>query len=223
MVDHKTRQTARIVDATLQLLHQNGFSALSISRVAAAAGVTRQTIYNYFPDVQSILVQAMEAHSEALEIHLISLFNNEKRAFSKLKVFAQFQIMHADPEYGAIALETGLSKEVRDRIALHMERVKAALAQAIFAGVETDDFHQTSSHDVVVEFVWGLVEGAVKAATKYPDEKEKLVEATCMAMKAILHHGMSPTSLFTSVDAATTPGNTPNESSKIDSLYPDKS
>ena len=90
MSGHKTRQTTRIVEAALQVIDQAGFSGVTMSSVAARAGVTRQTIYNYFPDVESIVARALTEHSAAMEAHMLAIFEDAEGLFEQMKALAEF-------------------------------------------------------------------------------------------------------------------------------------
>lgn len=60
------RQTVRqvVVDATLELIRQRGVRGVTMSDIAAAAGIGRATLYKYFADVESIVAawHAREVH-----------------------------------------------------------------------------------------------------------------------------------------------------------------
>lgn len=49
---------AAILEATVQLLREDGLDALTMSRVAARAGSTLPSVYRYFPD-RSVLIRAL--------------------------------------------------------------------------------------------------------------------------------------------------------------------
>lgn len=50
----KEARPSEIIEAALQLFHQKGFSATKIDEVAAAAGVTKGTVYLYFPSKEAL-------------------------------------------------------------------------------------------------------------------------------------------------------------------------
>lgn len=58
---------AAIVDATLGLLAEAGFGALSIEAVAARAGVGKATIYRRWPSKNALMVDALACVSEVVE------------------------------------------------------------------------------------------------------------------------------------------------------------
>ena len=184
MSDHKTRQTARIVEATLRVLSAEGMSRVSMSKVASAAGVTRQTVYNYFPDVESILARVMDEHASAMERHLLDVLNDAEGPREQLRAFAAFQITHASPEHAGLALELGLSPEVRARIDAHTDGVKSALAETIASGIAEGSFTDGLTPTTAAELQWGLVQGGVEAAMKHPEDKPALIDAVTRAMWA---------------------------------------
>lgn len=186
MSKHKTRQIARIIEATLSLIHSDGLSRLSFSNIAKTAGVTRQTVYNYFPDVETIIAQALDAHSEAMEQHLLEIIQTPNTTRQKLRAFAQFQISMASPEHNSISLEAGLSAKVRARLAGHKNSIKTALKNAIAQGIKNKELPKNLEPALASELVWGLVQGATDAATAYPEQKPALLDAVDRAIWAAL-------------------------------------
>ena len=67
---HRTAQREAIAAAAWSLAQQNGPFALTMSQVADAAGVSRPTLYKYFPDVQSMLTAH---HRKHVEMHVAEL------------------------------------------------------------------------------------------------------------------------------------------------------
>ena len=59
----------RIVHAALVLINEQGLAGVTMSGVADTAGVARQTLYNHFPDVDSIVAAAIAQHAaESVEL-----------------------------------------------------------------------------------------------------------------------------------------------------------
>ncbi|WP_299168264.1 TetR/AcrR family transcriptional regulator [uncultured Arthrobacter sp.] len=52
---HRHAVRAAVLDAVAVLIAEAGFSGVSMTRVADHAGVTRATLYKYFPDVETLL------------------------------------------------------------------------------------------------------------------------------------------------------------------------
>jgi AcrR family transcriptional regulator len=64
---HEHRRTVQdaILDAGWSLAAQHGPLAVTMSQIAAQAGIGRATLYKYFPDVEAVLVAGHERHVAA--------------------------------------------------------------------------------------------------------------------------------------------------------------
>jgi AcrR family transcriptional regulator len=60
---HETR--ARILDAARRVFAAHGYAAGTTNRIAAAAGLSVGSLYQYFPNKDAILVQLVDAHIDA--------------------------------------------------------------------------------------------------------------------------------------------------------------
>ncbi|GAA3276832.1 hypothetical protein GCM10020218_025260 [Dactylosporangium vinaceum] len=54
--EHRRTVHAAILDATAALVAERGLAAVTMSQIAAQAGIGRATLYKYFPDVEAIVV-----------------------------------------------------------------------------------------------------------------------------------------------------------------------
>jgi len=57
---HETRQ--RILDAAARIFAEHGYSAGTTNRIAAAAGMSIGSLYQYFPNKDAIIVELTRAH-----------------------------------------------------------------------------------------------------------------------------------------------------------------
>lgn len=178
MSKHKDRQINRIIRATLGLIEHQGLSNLSISNVAKAAGVTRQTIYNYFPDVESIICQTLEVHSKAIEVHQLDLLKSVEDIESKFYALAEFHISNASSAHSNLSLEAGLSRQTREQFAAHTETIKEGLANAFESG--------ETYPEVKTALLWAMIESAATVAAVHPKQKQYLLDALIKAMQAVL-------------------------------------
>jgi AcrR family transcriptional regulator len=189
---HKARQIARIVEAAMQLIHAEGLGGLNISGIAAAAGVTRQTVYNYFPDVESILIQALDAHASAARQHLDEVLKDADGRFEKLRALVDFQISIASPVHETGALAAGLSSAGRQRLSTHANFGKKALEEIIEPDFDGPGPGAREEFAAKVEFLWGLVEAGMRAAIQHPDNIPMLQDAVFKAMRAVVDEQGSP-------------------------------
>lgn len=54
--EHRRAVRDATLDATVRLVAEHGLASVTMSKIAAAAGIGRATLYKYFPDVEAILV-----------------------------------------------------------------------------------------------------------------------------------------------------------------------
>lgn len=62
----KERTRTKLIEATLQVLHEQGPAALTTGRIAQAAGLAQPTFYVHFADMEDALTQAASAVEERL-------------------------------------------------------------------------------------------------------------------------------------------------------------
>jgi AcrR family transcriptional regulator len=64
---HRHQVRAAILDTTAALVTEKGLLAVTMSEIAERAGIGRATLYNYFPDVEAIL---LAWHERGITAHL---------------------------------------------------------------------------------------------------------------------------------------------------------
>ncbi len=80
----KQKQNTRLEIAreALQLFHDKGFENVSVEEIAAAAGVSRATFFNYFKQKDQILTCAVESRVE----QMMELFREAKDTFGSISM-----------------------------------------------------------------------------------------------------------------------------------------
>jgi AcrR family transcriptional regulator len=63
---------SRLLEATCRCLERDGFGGASISAIAAEAGVSRQTVYRYFPGREELAIRAVFATAASLQEKIAS-------------------------------------------------------------------------------------------------------------------------------------------------------
>jgi len=186
MSKHQERQAARIIQAALIIVQRDGFSQLSMSCIAEEAGLTRQTIYNYFPDVESIVSAAVDQHILAMETHLLAVMDAADGFENKLLVVTEFLFVVAASDHQQVSLEMGLSAEHRQRISQQNNTIKSHLRASFaetFPGVEAKG---SQSPEAVIDILWGMIEGAAEASREHVAEKGELLSLVNRALNSAL-------------------------------------
>jgi AcrR family transcriptional regulator len=63
---------ARLLEATCRCIERGGFAGASVSAIAAEAGVSRQTVYRYFPGRDDLAIRAVFATAVSLQEKIAS-------------------------------------------------------------------------------------------------------------------------------------------------------
>ncbi|MGZ5179549.1 MAG: TetR/AcrR family transcriptional regulator [Ramlibacter sp.] len=113
---HPTRR--RIHAAALRLFAQSGATQLSISELAAAAGVARGTVYSHLADQPSLLEDVashlIEEMSSRLELCFAGLEDPAMRLAVGVRHYVQRA--HAEPDWGRFILRFGYTSGPLQRL-----------------------------------------------------------------------------------------------------------
>ncbi len=139
---HREAVREAVMDTAWALVGERGLTAVTMSQVAEQAGISRATLYKYFPDVEAIL---LAWHERQVAGHLAQL--------------AELRDRHTDPAARLTAVLTGYALSSRHRgrhagevaVLLHRgehlvpaeqqlsDLLTALLADAAAAGAVRDD------------------------------------------------------------------------------------
>jgi AcrR family transcriptional regulator len=109
--EHRRAVHDATLDTTAALVREHGLASVTMSQIAAAAGIGRATLYKYFPDVEAILVAW---HDRLITRHLRLLAEARDAATTPadqleavLEAFALIQHQHHDTELPVALLHRG--------------------------------------------------------------------------------------------------------------------
>jgi len=176
MSKHQERQAARIIEAALKIVERDGFSRLSISSIADEAGLTRQTVYNYFPDVESIVSEANNQHIRAMEEHLLAIVDAANGFENKLLAVTEFLFVVASADHQQMSLEMGLSAEQRQLIAEQNNTIKSRLLTSYTKAFPATGAKALHNPVAIIDILWGMIEGAAEASKHHPADKSDLLD-----------------------------------------------
>ncbi|MCP4303822.1 MAG: TetR/AcrR family transcriptional regulator [bacterium] len=128
----------RIVHATLGLILEHGISGITMSAIAREAEVARQTLYNHYPDVESIVTAAMETHQrESLDTltELMRTINSPAGRLEHLVRHAAAVAAHGHPTF-----RYGFSARHQKLVAEYDHGVRSLVAAALTDGIASGAF-----------------------------------------------------------------------------------
>lgn len=106
MAEHKERTYASLLQATQELIAEQGIESVSMAEIAKRAGVARTAIYNYAPDRESLLLASAEAAVTAIQPVLGALVaETSVSAVERLEGLIRLLLANvANKAYGALAV-----------------------------------------------------------------------------------------------------------------------
>lgn len=98
-----------ILKATTRVLLKDGYEGCTTNRVAEAAGVSIGSVYQYFPNKESLVVRVMERHQEKLRAvlteHLLTLQDATLPRAVKTLVRAMLDAHRVEPKLHRVLME----------------------------------------------------------------------------------------------------------------------
>lgn len=167
-VRHKEELRGRILDAARKLFAEHGFDAVTMRQIAGAIGYTATTLYSYFPDKMSLLLDLCHGDFATLRQQVgevQSIADPVDRLDALGRAYARFMIDHPHharlmfmtplPAKSALAcVESGRGDPTSDTYALVVTMVQAVDA----AGRLRPEFR---SHHLAAQLFWAGVHGVV--------------------------------------------------------------
>lgn len=141
--DHRASVREAVERAAAELVRESGLRAVTMSQVAARAGIGRATLYKYFDGVEEILLAGHERHVAAHLAELADLARRpvdvERRLRAVCEHYARIchhRAAHGDPELSALVHRPDRIDPARRRLA---ELFTELVAQAQRAGAARTD------------------------------------------------------------------------------------
>ena len=117
------------------IVSEEGIAGLTMSALAARAGVSRQTLYNYCPDVDAVLAGMVEMGDAGTdELALQVSREHDPRAALGLLVSAAVESVRAGHP-SASAITAALPAELRTTMRAHEERAEEIVVDLLRRGV----------------------------------------------------------------------------------------
>ncbi len=137
LAEHRGEVRVRVFDALREQLYERGFDAVTLSGVAAAAGVGRTSINNHFPDKSSLLVAFVEHEAARYADDLAAALTAATTPVEQLAVYVRSQLLrlaefHLPP---GPTLSSALDPAAYRRIAAHADPLTQRLREILEAGM----------------------------------------------------------------------------------------
>lgn len=160
---HRRAVRGQVVRAALDLLQERGAAAVTMSQLAARAGISRATLYNHFPDLEHVLLAFMSDELARFRADLDRRVADMDDPLDRLEAYLLAQseyLAQAQHRFPFSTLESGplgphLGAAMDELMRYIRDLLRAMLVDADRAGHLREDL----DIDLHVELILGLVEG----------------------------------------------------------------
>jgi AcrR family transcriptional regulator len=179
-----SRTRDRMIDAALRLFHTEGFGAVGVHRLADEAGVSKRTLYSYFPTKDDILLGVLRLRGPEIAVDWLPAEDDDTSPIDRIR--AVFRIQAAsigDTDFSGCPF-VDIATEMRDPgHPAVIEAAKLKLELTKFFARQAKLAHADNS-DQLAEQLTTLFNGAVSQALlfgAYPDSVFTAVDALIAA------------------------------------------
>lgn len=165
-LDHRAQQSEAIASAALSLMLDRGAPALTMAAIAIASGVSRQTLYRYYSDVDAVLVGVAEfIGSRDHQFEAEVLQHSDPVVQLDAIVRAVAHAGNHDTRDSA-ALRSSLPPKARQVLAQHEDRILQVLEDVLTAGIRDGVFRADIGPSGDAPLILGLAAAAEPATTE---------------------------------------------------------
>ncbi len=193
IAEHKTQMRAQVLEAAQQLFQEQGYQETSLGDVAAAVGVGRTTLYEYFSDKDDLLATLVE---ETLPAQVDAMVGSIPEGLSARDRFVTLAVKMVefvvnDPTLGLLLHRDiqSLGPEAQERVAVAHRGLSSEFGAIYRAGVENGQLKSLPLR-LAGHFVQDLIMSAARAVIDSDDPEEDL-PVIAEAMTAVMVSGFS--------------------------------
>lgn len=160
----------QMLDTAHQLFADHGYAAVTMEEIAAAAGITKPLIYNYFGNKEQLYIKCMERSGDALVESISSAViaaGDPSGAFAA-GVRAFFNFLDTDRAAWAVLFDETLPHggEVMERVSVYRRQLRDLAAQSTLADLP-EKLRKRKSVQIDVEATSTAVLGASEAVARW--------------------------------------------------------
>lgn len=185
LAEHRDKVRSRLFSALSELMSEAGFDAVSLADIAAAAGVGRTSVYNHFPDKESLLIGFIEHETASYLADLQRALDAVRDPQEQLRVYVREQInlkrsYHLAP---GPDLRSVVSRPTLQRLRDHVLQVEQVLRDILVEGIASGRLPDQDL-DAVVPLINSCL--TARVVPDSGEERERAIAATeAFVMRAV--------------------------------------
>lgn len=159
-LDHRAQQSEAIAGAALSLMLERGASALTMAAIATASGVSRQTLYRYYSDVDAVLVGVAEFIASQDHRFEADVLQHPDPAMQLDAIVRTVAHAGSHDTQDSAALRSSLPPKAREVLAQHQDRILQVLEGVLRAGINDGVFRADIEPSGDAPLILGLATAA---------------------------------------------------------------
>jgi AcrR family transcriptional regulator len=164
-----TSTREQIIHSTLNLVNERGLSDVTIIDIARAAGVARQTLYNHYADVDSIVADAISRHNDDSIQQIRSAVAVVETSPDKIEQLTRHIAQITAAHSHTIDLDHSLAPHHRAALSRFTDALEELIADIIIQGQHDGSFRRDLDLDIDAALVRQLLTGISNLVTADPD------------------------------------------------------
>lgn len=175
MAAHRQATRDAIFAAFSKLVYERGYDAVSLADVAAAAGMSRTTMYNYFGDKDALVVAFTEAEVTGFTETLTAGLAAAETPVERLRVYVRSQLQYISRNHlpPGRSLQMLLSPDAYQRLLHHVHSMEDTLRSILADGAADGSF--LADVDTALPLVAACIN---RASTIAGDDLDREAKAT---------------------------------------------
>ena len=174
------RRRKQILGASIDLILEQGFNETSMRQIAAAAGVGKSTLYDYFKSKDEILISYFENEIEAITGRALAIANQDQSMTDKLTKIMQMHLAYLVDNkhlYLKLSIESArLAQASQQKIQVKRHAYQDLLRALVEEGIRQGEFRSVDPL-FAARSIFMLLTNAVFTSRPTGTPEEMLAEA----------------------------------------------
>ena len=174
----------RLIEATAQIMHDEGYAAATSRRVAAKAGVKQALVYYYFPTMDDLFLEVLRTGAEVALKQMRAALTDDDPLHALWQLNSDSRRSILNTEFMALANHR---KVIRAELKSYAERVRdietAAVTLVLRAnGIDLDSYPPVAVAMLIAQIARSLANEVAVGVTQGHDELRALVKRQIEAL-----------------------------------------
>mgnify|MGYP000844601355 CR=1 FL=1 len=153
---NKINSRKRILKASRRLFSQKGYEETMMEDIAKKAGVSKATIYNYFPNKESLLIGTADEVLERVEHLVKSELTDCRNSEQKLRL-ALGEFVSSSVEYLGLSRRITYLNSCKDSVLCSTRKKMVALLKELVINAQNEGlFLDSADADDIVDVIMGI-------------------------------------------------------------------